>query len=205
MLNAWKDIDLSYKLVMTCVEERAPVRHEELEGSCLWQVHIFWSGDPTWLWDTPNHVTTSCEALGSLNWKVTSKLHTKSFSGMHGTLCLRNLKVWGIYTLTFPRITQKLTAGRSGAGRIFRLPGPRTYMVKYIFIYIGLQLKYKLQHTETWSAAGRQPHRLHYRPAIFSHRGLLITLSLPQGKSSTLLTHWGQGNLNCLNARSRGF
>jgi hypothetical protein len=62
-------------------------------------------------------------------WNLTSSLHTQPEG------------VWGIYTLTLSRITQKLPAGRLGVSGIFLLPGLRTYMVKYTFVYNGLHLK----------------------------------------------------------------
>ena len=56
------------------------------------------------------------------------------------------------------------------------------YMVKYIYLYKGVHLKSKLQHSGTWSAAAWQYYHLCYRPATFFRHFRLLVLPLRQGK-----------------------
>jgi hypothetical protein len=54
------------------------------------------------------------------------------------------------------------------------------YVCIYVRVYKDVQLKTKLQHIGTWTAAALPPRRLCYRPAIFFLHLCLIALWFPQ-------------------------
>ena len=54
-------------------------------------------------------------------------------------------------------------------------------IVNCLYMYKGIQLKPKFQHTETWSSAAQLPCQLCYRLAVFFCH-LLIMLSCSEGK-----------------------
>jgi hypothetical protein len=80
-----------------------------------------------------------------------------------------------IYTDT--RIRQCSPSGRSGANSELII----LYMVKYICIYMEVQMKSKLQNDGTGSTTARHPHRLYYRPSVSYHQFRLTALSYTLG------------------------
>jgi hypothetical protein len=54
-------------------------------------------------------------------------------------------------------------------------------VVKYICIYMGVQLKSRLQHTGMWSPAAWPPHLQGCYPVVFFLYLSLMALSCPQG------------------------
>ena len=80
----------------------------------------------------------------------------------------------------------QLRTGRSGAIRILHKTELSIHMTNYTRAYKGVQIKSKLLHTETWSAAVRPPHRLRYGPGVFFFHRRLMALSFEQGKTLCL-------------------
>lgn len=72
-----------------------------------------------------------------------------------------------------PWLMQQLCSVRYSTSPILHNSEFSTHMVKYVCIQKGVQLKFKLQNTGTWSATAWLPHCLCYHPAVhFCHMSL---------------------------------
>ena len=73
-----------------------------------------------------------------------------------------------------PQILQRLCSGISGASWTLHKSEVSVHVVSYTFIYKGVQLKFKLQHSGTWVAAAWPPYHLYCHPAVLFFHVCLI-------------------------------
>jgi hypothetical protein len=83
---------------------------------------------------------------------------------------------------TFHKVPHGAAPGKSAQDGIENM-----HIVNYIYTDKPAQLKSKLQHNETGSAAVRTLSRLCYHPAVFFRHLRLVALSLPQNNFGTHL------------------
>jgi len=116
-----------------------------------------------WLYKLPNITIQLSKHLNLCLWgPVWQNLKTDSFSVLFVPL----LSPSWLYFHIFPNSPEMLSD--------FRKSELSLLGVIYVCIQKAIQLKPKLQHTGTRSAAALPPHRLCYRPAVFFRRLRLI-------------------------------